>query len=54
MNYVDAIAYLKEHNITKDDGTFYELGEVRASVNCLNHLYSHSHIVKSLTVIPDL
>lgn len=28
MDYSDAIKYLKEHNITKDDGTFYEFGEV--------------------------
>ena len=28
MNYTDAIQYLKENNITKDDGTFYEFGEV--------------------------
>lgn len=28
MNYSDAIIYLKEHNITKDDGTFYEFGDV--------------------------
>lgn len=27
MNYADAIVYLKEHNITKEDGTFYEFGE---------------------------
>lgn len=27
MNYSDAIEYLKEHNITKPDGTFYEFGE---------------------------
>ncbi|PSN45261.1 Asparagine--tRNA ligase, partial [Blattella germanica] len=27
MNYVDAIKYLKENNITKEDGTFYEFGE---------------------------
>lgn len=27
MNYADAIVYLKQHNITKDDGTFYEFGE---------------------------
>lgn len=27
MNYSDAIVYLKEHNIKKDDGTFYEFGE---------------------------
>lgn len=28
MNYTDAIQYLKDNNITKDDGTFYEFGEV--------------------------
>lgn len=28
MNYADAIAWLKEHNVTKEDGTFYEFGEV--------------------------
>ncbi|XP_060029924.1 asparagine--tRNA ligase, cytoplasmic isoform X3 [Erinaceus europaeus] len=27
MNYSDAIAWLKEHNIKKEDGTFYEFGE---------------------------
>ncbi|KAK6631323.1 hypothetical protein RUM44_005849 [Polyplax serrata] len=27
MDYVDAIRYLKEHNITKEDGSFYEFGE---------------------------
>ncbi|XP_072166258.1 asparagine--tRNA ligase, cytoplasmic-like [Diadema setosum] len=27
MNYTDAITYLKEHDIRKDDGTFYEFGE---------------------------
>ena len=26
MQYADAIVYLKENNITKDDGTFYEFG----------------------------
>ena len=28
MNYSEAIEYLKENNITKDDGSFYEFGEV--------------------------
>uniref|UniRef100_A0A671QBT4 Aminoacyl-transfer RNA synthetases class-II family profile domain-containing protein n=1 Tax=Sinocyclocheilus anshuiensis TaxID=1608454 RepID=A0A671QBT4_9TELE len=28
MNYTEAIVWLKEHNIKKDDGTFYEFGEV--------------------------
>lgn len=27
MTYAEAIVYLKEHNITKDDGSFYEYGE---------------------------
>ncbi|XP_011197784.2 asparagine--tRNA ligase, cytoplasmic [Bactrocera dorsalis] len=27
MNYADAIKWLKENNVTKDDGTFYEYGE---------------------------
>lgn len=27
MNYVDAIEYLRENNITKEDGSFYEFGE---------------------------
>ncbi|XP_066940772.1 asparagine--tRNA ligase, cytoplasmic isoform X1 [Macrobrachium rosenbergii] len=27
MPYADAIKYLKEHNITKEDGTLYEFGE---------------------------
>lgn len=28
MDYADAIKWLKENNVTKDDGTFYEFGEV--------------------------
>ena len=28
MDYAAAIEYLKANNITKDDGTFYEYGEV--------------------------
>lgn len=27
MDYADAIVWLKENNVTKDDGTFYEFGE---------------------------
>ncbi|XP_007101514.2 asparagine--tRNA ligase, cytoplasmic isoform X1 [Physeter macrocephalus] len=27
MNYSDALVWLKEHNIKKEDGTFYEFGE---------------------------
>ncbi|KAK7116088.1 asparagine--tRNA ligase, cytoplasmic-like [Littorina saxatilis] len=27
MNYTDAIVWLKENNVTKDDGTFYEFGD---------------------------
>lgn len=28
MNYMDAIQWLKDNNVTKDDGTFYEFGDV--------------------------
>lgn len=28
MNYSEAIVWLKEHDIKKDDGTYYEFGEV--------------------------
>lgn len=28
MNYADAITYLKENDIKKEDGTYYEFGEV--------------------------
>lgn len=28
MNYSDAIKWLKEHDVKKDDGTYYEFGEV--------------------------
>lgn len=28
MPYAEAIEYLKAHDIRKDDGTFYEFGEV--------------------------
>ena len=35
MNYSDAIIYLKENDIRKDDGTFYEFGEVCARVSLL-------------------
>ena len=34
MNYSEAIEYLKANGITKDDGTFYEFGEVLASSTC--------------------
>lgn len=28
MNYADGVKWLKENGVTKDDGTFYEFGEV--------------------------
>jgi len=28
MDYSDAIKFLKEHDIKKEDGTYYEFGEV--------------------------
>jgi len=40
MNYSDAIEYLRENNITKEDGSFYEFGDVR--INILVHLITYS------------
>lgn len=31
MDYTDAIQWLKEHDVKKDDGTYYEFGEVKLS-----------------------
>lgn len=31
MNYSEAIEWLKQHDVKKDDGTFYEFGEVASS-----------------------
>lgn len=31
MNYADAIVWLKKHDVKKDDGTYYEFGEVSPS-----------------------
>lgn len=28
MNYAEAIEWLKEHDVKKEDGTYYEFGEV--------------------------
>lgn len=36
MNYSEAIVYLKENGISKDDGTFYEFGEVNSSFETRN------------------
>lgn len=38
MNYADAIVWLKENGVTKDDGTFYEFGEV--SFELTNFVFS--------------
>lgn len=41
MNYADAIVYLKEHDIKKEDGTYYEFGEVCGKE--MFSIYSKSH-----------
>lgn len=35
MNYSDAIEWLREHDVKKDDGTFYEFGDVRVPFSLL-------------------
>ena len=44
MNYADAIIWLKENDVKKDDGTFYEFGEVfylkMFDVNLMSFLFS--------------
>lgn len=36
MNYTEAIEWLREHDVKKDDGTYYEFGEVtpECSTSC--------------------
>ena len=47
MNYTDALVYLKENNITKEDGTFYEFGEdipempERKMTDKINEVYNY-------------
>lgn len=43
MNYADAIVWLKEHDVKKDDGTYYEFGEVSLFLLC-NSTIGHSLI----------
>ena len=46
MNYTDAITYLKDNDIKKEDGTYYEFGEVKllSSLNVLSSLpLLHAH-----------
>lgn len=42
MNYSEAIEWLREHDVKKDDGTYYEFGEVTVehstSFSCSAHL----------------
>ena len=56
MNYSDAIVYLKEHNIKKEDGTFYEFGEVWCNVTLttsksLPHMSSTDNFVFRFCVL---
>lgn len=45
MNYAEAIVWLKENGVTKDDGNFYEFGDVR------KNLYCHIDIKSNLSLI---
>lgn len=44
MNYSDAIVWLKEHNIKKDDGSYYEFGEVTTA-----HTPKHTRLLTELS-----
>ena len=48
MDYKDAIAYLKENDIRKEDGTFYEFGEVNIEDVMTLDLHVHVHVGISL------
>lgn len=39
MNYSEAIEYLRVNNITKDDGTFYEFGEVGSNIQTFHFVW---------------
>lgn len=44
MNYTEAIEWLREHDVKKDDGTYYEFGEVTTnpdSKSALIWIFSH-------------
>ena len=41
MNYTEAIEWLKEHDVKKDDGSFYEFGEVTTEHDTRTELRRH-------------
>lgn len=45
MNYTEAIEWLREHDVKKDDGSYYEFGEVTTKHNI------HTHPSENLTNI---
>lgn len=45
MNYSEAIEWLREHDVKKDDGTYYEFGEVTAEHS--TSFSSSAHLIKS-------
>lgn len=47
MDYADAIKWLKENNVTKDDGTFYEFGEVLICFKLKVLLYSNQMNIRT-------
>lgn len=53
MLYSEAIEYLKKNNITKDDGTFYEFGDVDIFENFFDYLIFHDlKIVSTSRIFP--
>ena len=51
MDYAEAIKYLKEHDIRKDDGTFYEFGEVSNAIRLVIFFYLLIRVHMCLTVV---
>lgn len=52
MDYSDAILYLKEHEIKKEDGTYYEFGEVQwLFVSVQNKNEEEGQMINQATVI---
>lgn len=54
MRYTEALVYLKENGITKEDGTFYEFGDVRQCTDTRARVRRHAqHTLTAPTPSPS-